>query len=146
MSIPVHRIHSVVLSEENEVLRRFNTHFWAEEMVEWLKALNFPQSDRCCPGIKSTQCSIHLLRYCLKAHIFIHNNINIYNRKKLNEFVKGICHFFWNFHFIDEKGRWLWISPSSCWKNLIFILNCSSFMCPNLGLFTQTWGLSTENN
>ena len=31
-------------------------------------------------------------------------------------------------------------------KKFIFILNFSFFMCYNLGLFTQNWGLSTENN
>ena len=30
-------------------------------------------------------------------------------------------------------------------KNFIFILNSSLFMCSNLGLFAETWGLSTEN-
>ena len=31
-------------------------------------------------------------------------------------------------------------------KKLILILNFSFFFCSNLGLFTQTCGLSTENN
>ena len=53
-----HRTHPVG-SKANENLRRLNTHFEGHEMVERFNALNFLQSDRCCPRIESAQCTFH---------------------------------------------------------------------------------------
>ena len=47
-------------SEANESLRRLNTLFWGDEMVEWFKEIKFLQSYRFCPRIESRNAEEHI--------------------------------------------------------------------------------------
>ena len=65
--------------ELNESLRKLNILFGGGEMVEWFKALQFLQSDRCCPRIESTHfldlMPFYLMRSISISHPFPHSLI-----------------------------------------------------------------------
>ena len=68
--------------------------------------------------------------------------------------LKGFAPF-WKFSFLRQKRQksktWPWLCTwqSFCWKKKSLSYLIFHFLCAwslNLGLFAQTWGLSTENN
>ena len=59
--------------------------------------------------------------------------------------LKGFATF-WELSFFRQKRVLIMNITVFLLNKFIFILNFSYLMCSNLGLFPQTWGLSTENN